>query len=95
MSRHTIEGKRGQEVVVGYDRPLNNFFAHVYDKDGGPIASEWGVDDPAQINKSLGRYVVVSSELLAMLRAEQAQECRVPGSHPPSLHVDHRQGRSR
>ena len=31
MSRHMLDGRQpGQEVVVGYDRPLNEFFIQVW-----------------------------------------------------------------
>jgi hypothetical protein len=51
VSRYTITTKEPYEVVVGWDRPLNTYFAQVYDKsivdeDQQLIIWEMGTPDP-------------------------------------------------
>lgn len=73
MSQHTIPAKPGFVVIAGYDRPLDNFFASVYDRHGEHI--EWISGEPtvAVLAHQLRPYADVSSTMIATLLSER--EC--------------------
>ena len=87
MSRHTIDAlSSDHEVVVGYDRPLDNFFGTVYDRKGDVVRWIPSEDSPEAVAEQLTAYAVVSPALLTTLRTEREHRA----THPMRLAADHR-----
>jgi len=89
MSQHfidTISPKHA--VMVGYDRPLDNFFATVFEGDMHGEVVQWcpAASEPEQMAAEIAEFAVVSPELIAVLKDEQAHR----DTHPMHKVVDHR-----
>jgi hypothetical protein len=77
MSRHFIDAFDSSHVVtVGWDRPMNTFFAQVFDEDdralldvGGPADVVADVDALASL---LALYADIDDDMLDTLAAEAA-----------------------
>lgn len=69
MSRYLISPD--PEVVVGWDPPLGEYFAHVYDRDGELLANIEG--DLSDIDAFCMGYSRISDEILAQLVADRAK----------------------
>ena len=83
MSRHTIECFSSRfQLVAGWDRPLNSFFAQVVDlelsdEDDDRIvvwvgASFAEIPTPEALQPHIAQYAIISDEMLATLRADRA-----------------------
>jgi hypothetical protein len=80
VSRHLFEADRpGHHVVIGYDRPCNEFFATVYAPanrgdapDDGDVM-QWipGEATPEAVIEQLRPYVELPDWIVAILRNEQ------------------------
>lgn len=87
MSRHMIDAiDPKQSVTVGWDRPLQNYFAQVHDADGDIV--HWVLGEPTAelMAAEVAPYATVSPELIETLGQEQREGL----SHPMALFVDHR-----
>lgn len=83
MSRHTIPPKADHHtVVVGWDRPMGTFFAHVRDltRDEDDQIIVWLGGDYTDITESgtllerVERYAVIPAGLQAVLDAEARED---------------------
>lgn len=74
MSRHTLVSKNPhREVVIGWDRALENFFA-VVEEDG--VVIEWisGESTPEDVSLRLAPWAEVPNDVLASLRRERERD---------------------
>jgi hypothetical protein len=83
MSRHKIEpfAKRF-EVTVGWDRPMNTFFAQVEDRevtdeDSDPVIVWVGTSHseilrPEALQHHVAKFVTISQEMIDTLHADRA-----------------------
>ncbi len=74
MSRHTILSKNpNHEVVIGWDRALENFFA-VIEEDG--VVLEWisGESTPENVARRLTPWADVPSSVLSLLHLERESD---------------------
>lgn len=92
MSRHDLtplDPDTVSCVIVGWDRPLGSFFAHVYltddDNDFDAPTFEIGTDfrqvtDPTAATELASRYAKVPDDMNATLTADAAREgtCETP-----------------
>ena len=95
MSRHTVPPKSsGTTVVVGWDNPLQSYFAQVIrEQDGGGVDDD---DDPVllwlgashhehltpdSLAEPLRPYADLDQELLAQLRSDRAEAAERKPSH--------------
>lgn len=86
MSRHTLIAKSANhEVVIGWDRALENFFA-VVEEDG--VVIEWisGEPTPEDVALRLAPWAAVPDAIIETLH----REC---GEDEVNTFVDHRVGR--
>lgn len=83
MSRHTITSFSARfDVTVGWDRPLNSYFAQVEDMEAvcdedDPLVvwvgtSHSEIPTPEGLQPHLARYAIISEETSAMLRDDRA-----------------------
>ena len=97
MSQHVIDALSPEQVVVlGFDRPLNDFFATVYTSDNGKpftgdvIHWEPSAPTPEALAMAIAKYAVVPDSLIATLHKEKANR----NTHPTMKRVDHRKAKS-
>ncbi len=92
MSRHTLAPLlTTQTVVVGWDRPMGTYFAHVHDltineDEADPIIAWFGGDfreitTAAALIEAVRPYAVVPDTLEAVLDAEAAEDFIDPGPY--------------
>ena len=93
MSQHVIDALSPEQVVVlGFDRPLNEFFATVYTSvNGKPFTGDvihWepSAPTPEALAMAIAKYAVVPDSLIATLRKEKANR----DTHPMHKRIDHR-----
>jgi hypothetical protein len=82
MSRHMISSSSPRfEIIVGWDRPLNSYFAQVrdlkaVDEDDALVvwvgASFSEIETPEALQPHISRYAIIPREILAVLRADRA-----------------------
>ncbi|GGN39789.1 hypothetical protein FHR83_006641 [Actinoplanes campanulatus] len=71
MTRHELTSDGGFEVVVGWDRPLNTFFAQVFDvhkpEDDAEVlwigVSLREIHDPQQVIDAVRPYAQIPADL--------------------------------
>ena len=82
MSRHIIPAYSDRfEVIVGWDRPLNSFFAQVLDRQMTDTAEDpvvvWVGTDHSEIPRAenlqqhIARYAVITRNILTTLDADR------------------------
>ena len=95
MSRHTVPSKSsGSTVVVGWDNPLQSYFAQVIrerevadgDDDYDPVLLWLGTShhehlNPDSLVEPLRPYADLDQELLAQLRSNRAEAAERKPSH--------------
>jgi hypothetical protein len=98
MSQHTIPANDESRftVVVGYDRPLDGFFATVYNAAGTAVEDEdseavvawlWKTLSLDELRAFCAPYAAVGDDVLRELAAERVNRA----THPMHKHIDHRQ----
>lgn len=87
MSRHKVNLREPREdvdhAVIGYDRPLNEYFVQYFDAAGEVVAIEDGVDP-----HDMGDVLEIHESLLDVLNKEAA------GVIDPNYCLDWRQDRA-
>jgi len=89
VSQHIVDALSVEHtVMVGYDRPLDNFFGTVFDGtlDGDVIHWCPGELTPERMAENIAAFAIVPPALIAQLRDEQANRA----THPTHKFVDHR-----
>ncbi|MFZ1124194.1 MAG: hypothetical protein WAN59_03515 [Candidatus Baltobacteraceae bacterium] len=97
MSQHTIPSHDDSRftVVVGYDRPLDSFFATVYNAAASAAEDEEAAAVVAWLPETTGLdelrafctpYATLAEDVLRELAAERVNRA----THPMQKHVNHR-----
>lgn len=87
MSRHIIDCfDSSLTVLIGWDRPLRNYFAQVVDAEQNVVHWVMGEPTPELVAEYISEYAAVSPELIETLKQEERDGL----DHPMSLSVDHR-----
>jgi hypothetical protein len=91
MSRHTIPtNTKDVTLCVGYDRPLNHFFATAFPKNGDPIELTplfGGVQTIDELASLVKPFAKITADVEAMLEAERcgfAETNRIVDHRPKS-----------
>ena len=80
-------------MVVGYDRPLDWFFATVYNAAAPTVENEddvadlWETESLEELRTFCAPYAAVGDDVLRELADEQVNRA----THPMHKYVDHRQ----
>jgi hypothetical protein len=86
MSQHYIPAKtENTTVIVGYDRPLDHFFATIF-VDGDVVYFSDGTDSVVKLRKEIAPYADLSVAVAKELVGERAGTV----AHPMIKCVDHR-----
>src|SRR3954451_9231344 len=79
MSQHVMDSSReGMEILIGWDQPMNTFFAQVWAKRDDEEPVVWlgnafdQVQEPEEMAEDLEPFGAMPDDLLAVLRADRA-----------------------
>lgn len=86
MSRHTIPSfDQRYEIVVGWDFPMNTYFAQVIDSEAGADEDHccvWiglsfdEIQNPEELRAPIATYGILTDDVIAILRAEGGKTLR-------------------
>ncbi len=70
MSRHSATTKDGLEMIIGYDRPLSEYFIQVYDEND-ELISDWSSSGNSMIKN---HPPMSNSKMLSMIEQIMSDE---------------------